>query len=572
MNMNQSMDISKQTFMDWFEAISRNRYGYVQMTLQDLSEMNRNVYVNGDFSFVDGEGNTETTEDKKALSCQFRSPICVAAVFNAKETLRLLLLNGGVIHKLDIGENNILHALVYSEALQPGNQSETFDVIMGYLSEDIELRRQLILSENKNGRRPLELATELGAFTMARKILSVDGVYRFPRFSPSLRLEVLYDVTDYETFGRQSRRLLSPLQRVCETKMSQLQQEQFQEFYNLPFIQSWLLHKHLFNRFVMVMWLLIRVVYHISFLMLNPLYTQSCGYQEGRNTTVPMNNSSEFSTIIGVFSSGILIFGAFSVLKWVACNVHNLKPQIKEVLCLNRVVSTVIPKLLLIFQALLWFFVIMLVKVKTCSINMYALLYIATNFINIFNFLHCLKTFPVIGHFIITFYALLLDMLNFLLLFGFVHCTLTVTTFYTFVLFDNVDSSYQSIVASFYTNFKVMLNMVNYDKYANANWGTIALLHIIIVMVMAIILINFAIAIMSNTVTAFFKHKQEILELHRINLSLDMEDNVTQILHSMLRQIKPRVFTQKLTIMNDRIYVTCFETHNITTNLAKESV
>ena len=102
-------------------------------------------------------------------------------------------------------------SLVYSEALCGSDDHATMfkTTVETVLNNSKELRK-LFFSEDQKGMRPLELACDLGTFPMIKRILTVDGVYRFPRSTPSLRRYVWYDVTDYEIFGGKSRHSLSP--------------------------------------------------------------------------------------------------------------------------------------------------------------------------------------------------------------------------------------------------------------------------------------------------------------------------------------------------------------------------
>ena len=571
LNHGQS-DMPLDVFMDWFVAIRENRYEYVRNILdRDLLETQRDILVNGNFTSEKNNDSRIVSDDERALNCQFSVPLLVAAVFSSRETLQHLYRHNGDINKTDFGDNNIIHALVFSEVVSPGGQSETFDVILKCLSGNSEKLRQLFLTENKNGRRPLELATELGAFTMSRKILSVDGVYRFPGPLPLFRREVWYDVTDYETYGGNNGRHFSPLELIANAKTLDVQGEAFKKLFNIPFIQGWISHKVASNRAAALVWIFIRLTYHVTFFTDDPSLLGPCPRQQLTNSTISQIQTTKQPNVhlptifpsdvfIFLYSSIVILYDILSIAWGLAR--HAKQRTMPDLSCgfLSKVVSFVFERIGMHCQSLLYIVNAVNFMFNTCNLNTYSLFYILMNMLNISNMLVCLKTFPVIGYFIITFHELLWDMLNFLLLFGLIHVTLSITMFYTIQILQLSDPNYPSIPVSMYSNFKVILNMVSFDKYIDAHGNVMLLMHELIVIIMAIILVNLAVAVMSNTVSAIFTYKDLALELYKLSVALVIENRMKALLKKVAPRAKLRVPGNALRFKDGKAFVSCFET------------
>lgn len=64
---------------------------------------------------------------------------------------------------------------------------------------DIGIFKKLLFSENKRGLRPLELASEVGAYGLVSRIFQTDDIYKKQGNFLGCFKETLYDVTEYET-------------------------------------------------------------------------------------------------------------------------------------------------------------------------------------------------------------------------------------------------------------------------------------------------------------------------------------------------------------------------------------
>ena len=553
-HQNKLIGIPISQYGEWYSAIMKNRFEYVSEMLQNASDTERERMVNGSFLYETTDEDGKLSIKERAKHCQFQLPIFIAAVFGAKETFDLLLQHGADVFAIDIGNSNILHALVYSEALiSTTGQAAIFETTVESLSNDPTELKRLFFSENLEGMRPLELACQLGLFCMTKKILSVDGVYRFPRPTPSLCREVWYDVTDYETFGGKSRHSLSPLLFLANVTRDHLKNDWFRDFLSQPLIKKWMYSKIMNNMPEIAIWLCLRLVYHQIFVMIDPAKLLNC-ISSGKDLWLC---ASQYTAI---FSGLVLLFDAISLVAWIISVIRGKNKVLAIFSFEGKIVNLMSQRLGMLSLAIMWTLYALLQFTNLKIREVYVLMYVTIILLNLFNALHCLKIFPLVGHFIITFYELLLDMMNFLLLFIAVHFTLSIAMYYTLKLFDIKDNpGYLTITTSVYTNFKVMLNMVNFDAYTNMHWGIVPMLHFVIVMLTAVILINFVVALMSNTVTEIFQHRYKIQQLYRLSIALQWEGRVKETCHRMLKIKRLRYPSVGLCFENDRIYVKCYE-------------
>ena len=551
--------LSMEENEDWYLAIKRNQFEYVKDILTAASTTRRGLLVNGQFVYETADKDTKLTDEEKAKHCEFQLPIFIAAVFGAKETFDLLLQHGADVFATDIGNSNILHALVYSQAfIRTTGQATIFETIVETLTGDTEKLRAMFFSEDQKGMRPLELACDLGTFPMIKRILSVDGVYRFPRSTPSLCREVWYDVTDYEIFGGNSRHSLSPLRFLDNITREQLKDDECVDIFNNPFIESWMHSKIMCNIPEIMIGLMLSLGYHMTFMVINPTRLQSCVES---NSTI--DNSSVIyvqSSYTTLFSAVVIIHNIICMLRWLISSIRGKGCSIEGWFSSGLVVNSVAERVRKFSLAILWFIFLLISTMGVCTKEFLTLLYIAILLLNLLNFIYCCKMFPVIGHFVIIFNELLYDMYNFMIIFVIVHINLAITMRYSLALLEIYMKDYSNFSSSMYANFKVMLNMINFDKYSLMNWGIVSLLHSIIVIITAVILINLVIAIMSNTVTDIYQNRVQIQKIYRLESALSWQHIIKEPLHMLFKTARIQKFTPGLRFENGRIYVNCFET------------
>ena len=104
-----------------------------------------------------------------------------------------------------------------------------------------------------------------------------------------------------------------------------------------------------------------------------------------------------------------------------------------------------------------------------------------------------------------------------------------------------------------------MLNMASFYKFSQLDFGIVAMLLCIIVMVTSMILIHCVIAIMSITVTDMFEQRAKIQRVYRLHVALRWQHNIKEPFHRLFKNDRLQILTPGLKFENGRIHVSCYE-------------
>ena len=108
------------------------------------------------------------------------------------------------------------------------------------LSDGDNILKSILLQENSNGHRPLELAMINGSYSLFLEILHTEGVYRIKLEDHGVFELWKYDVTEYMIGGE--RMALSPLAILSTKKLDEDECNVLTElhFFDIPVIQKWM--------------------------------------------------------------------------------------------------------------------------------------------------------------------------------------------------------------------------------------------------------------------------------------------------------------------------------------------
>ena len=116
------------------------------------------------------------------------------------------------------------------------------------------------------------------------------------------------------------------------------------------------------------------------------------------------------------------------------------------------------------------------------------------------------------------------------------------------------DTGFDKFLDGFYSTFTVMLNMIDFSKYIEANF-MIDLLHIAYVLFVAVLLLNFLIALMSSSVMIVNEDRDVLMKLQKLHISLMLEHYVKPCPRFMYDRLQKR----HLVLANGRVYIPCLE-------------
>ena len=164
-----------------------------------------------------------------------------------------------------------------------------------------------------------------------------------------------------------------------------------------------------------------------------------------------------------------------------------------------------------------------------------------------------LQLAPFFGPFIITVMRLIVDVIRFAVL-----LFLTVVIMSTIILStvntktnEGCIEDFNGMARTMYSVFSMSLNMVLFTRYDLVNPGFVYILHVIGMLFLGILLYNFLIGILSNSVAEMAANMKVICLLQHHFVTMTTELSYWPILRHYYRWIQPRHFTCE----NGRIYV-----------------
>ena len=389
-----------------------------------------------------------------------------------------------------------------------------------------------------------------------------------------MMLQYWYDITDYESFSSGSRRGKSPLGFLTFMTNNTLRKDGIQELlYWTPF-QHWFSIKHLSNLPWIFVWAMYRIIICTLTMILmvdTSLIENHDGDPDNRSMLYP--NSTVYLcldyTTISISQSVLPYLAGFVCLYGIAgllydvCELFyvlvNRKPEFMLIQLKNGNVSISF-----------WFFrvtqsiyllvvvIITLPMVQNATnpvgdsiiSDMGHLFFVLVAFASLLFFIQQISG---IGFYIITIKHLLRDIFYFAVLY--VLCA-TPFLFY-FMTFINKHSThgcvseFRDYKASFYSMFLVMLNMVNFTDYELHDEHVIYITHIIFIFMVGILLVNFLIAVMSDSAAKIGVLKKTLVRLEKLHALFMADIRISWILKRYYTYV-----IKKIAVVNDgRIYV-----------------
>ena len=129
---------------------------------------------------------------------------CLAALNNARDVLQVLKDFGFQTTEVNPQGNTFLHCIIAQSSLEGEEYEEialsTVKLIKSLISpEDYE---KVLLTENEDGLRPLELASHLGTFALFHFLFDTEGIYKSKIRKYSMFSVEYFDITEYVTGKR----------------------------------------------------------------------------------------------------------------------------------------------------------------------------------------------------------------------------------------------------------------------------------------------------------------------------------------------------------------------------------
>ena len=268
--------------------IKENRSELLENYLIDLEDTKREALLNGSCEVEEEEDTANETKRfnfKKFLD-PFRKkeglrddtrPVFQSVIFGSFEILRVLLKHGANI--LQVAENqwNIIHYLIVVSSEKVIFEEKAVEVYKQLLKElEEETIRSLLMMEDANGLRPLELAVHAGCLQMFNAIINTPGVYLVNRERKGLKEVSWYDISEYENgICCGARREKSPVLLLSYSDRKILKSDNSVAILRKGMLKQWARKKFLCNSFFIWIWFCLRFGSVVSFYYLISINMES---------------------------------------------------------------------------------------------------------------------------------------------------------------------------------------------------------------------------------------------------------------------------------------------------------
>ena len=301
-NMDNMVNLCPNNSNKWFEIIYQNNEEEAKTLLAAATREKRDLMLNGNFDF--GEIDACSNE----WSYTTRKPLFLAAIFGSTEVLKLFDIYEANFCQVDEEQNNVVHSLIsmcFSEPKYEGRCIAVFNVIMETIS--LENKKILLLSENRDGLRPLELAAHYSCLKFFKAILETPGVHISHIEQKGIQQQSWLDITEYESFETGNRRDRSVLMFLSLVEKRIFQDNEASNVFMMPVIKKWVKAKLLVNFPILFLWAIFRSIHVMTFYIVATaggaetprMYTinQSIVTTRDDNITTTTFNLSHFSRV-----------------------------------------------------------------------------------------------------------------------------------------------------------------------------------------------------------------------------------------------------------------------------------
>ncbi len=527
-----------------------------------------------------------------------------AIIVESRACLEVLLESGFDILTQDANGWNFLHQLI---AISHHNQSfENIALSIWRKCRRIlgpEQLEEVLKQEDLEGLRPVELALHLDCIILFDEIMNTPGIYLAEKVQIGSWEHVSYDITEYEAFGCCTSRWSKSLPTIAyhvDTKV--LRNETHVRILKHGIIGHWVRKKLQINLPFLLIWFVLRFGVFVAFYVvigddISP-YVESIKQQSNLaeflaafNVSWPvdydvllikMPNRTEdiqyatemIRTIQEICQPGnwygtldsdwfywlclyyLLLYSFFAIL-YDFCEImvffcrRWFKWQFAIGSHKDLIVSATYYRICqFIFSFLSIFWVLLYLQANNHWFTEYGIL--PTCYLSVWTILYFFQMVPSVGHFVNSIQKMLTVMLQFLIVY--VLIMLPYPHAFNVLVRSAPDCNthgFEDIAQAGYTTFKVMLNMVDFGDYSPDGIHAIHILHMIYVFTVAILLINFLIALLSSSVGESVEAGDVIMMLQRLSVVSVVERRLRFVFALYYKCVSYLAYKRK----NGRIYL-----------------
>ena len=247
-------------YQDWLTAIVCDDAQVVEAALRVADEEQRYLLLNGSFDYQDDD----LVSHNPYRFGRPHKPLTMALLSGALKVLSILIGYDVNLTPQNSSGHNVVHQLIIIAFHGESHESRLVGSYVAMMRlVHLHTKRRLLLAESNIGLGPLEAAAHHGTLHFVQAIMEMEGVYLRREVVRCLSAYQWYDVTEYDSFGADNRRIVSPgrfLVTLDERKVSHSHVNRV--FFDKP-IGTWISAKASINRPLLLIWALLRIV-HLS--------------------------------------------------------------------------------------------------------------------------------------------------------------------------------------------------------------------------------------------------------------------------------------------------------------------
>ncbi len=579
-------------YTSWVCAIVTDDFVFVSSKLNTVFNNEKQRLLNGIFENTD----LEKIPKKIMGHCNRHvftvcNPWSLAVSHSSGKVIEVFLAHGVDVFQMDSEGNNAIHKLVEHAFFYP-EKEESLTKTYEFLKHNLGPAKmdKLLMMENTDTLRPLELAANLGTFSVLQAILETENVYMKKEELYGINKLQYFDVTEYESYQPNSRQYQSPARLLVfldQSNISEKNREQTKKAFDSQPISAWLDAKFAASKLYILLWALIRIIFFFMFYFLdfdpvilnysNINMSHNLGNQNDSKTNASNSDIQDRSPCGGIYLHPLvhlcmlffLNIASLIVIIYDLCVIIRkltkrrkpgdfafMTPGGSKSLILHFSFYRCMQFVTCVSTFCMLTMVGTYVFISPFSVNTWAYLLMSVSSVgSVWSLLYFAQVLPNVGYFVISIERMMKNLIQFIFVFLLFHFSFTYAFMKTLrghALSTICTHHFYSIWKSFYGTFMIMLNMIDLNEYTSADATALFILHCIYVFIVAILLINFLIAMLSSSYSDVSENKDVISRIQAMSLAVVVESRTPTCLWPLSRWLQKRHFV----VEGDRLYVT----------------
>ena len=566
------MDTSKQDHVEfshpveWLDALRTDNVEKATEILMSASTKYKDFLMNGDIPNFNGNQSytlhARTVRKRSSMEFCITKPLHAAAIFHAHAVIQLLWASGVEVLQVDGWKNNVVHMLIYADYKGNGRvakHAETLAYLQTVFSEkDL---KSLLKSENDFSLRPLEFAALHGCVSMIDIIMQTAGIYLIKEEHVGYNVVQYFDLSDYELFedGLPPRFYTTPLALLTLNETSRIGNNVSHAICHDPGLKSWIQFKITMNWPFAFIWFVFRMCYIGLFFSASldnswPMVVSNRSVVNSNRTEERVTCSSESSDVgnyqwytLALASILMLIFDLYTYLR--VRKLHH--PAVFKMLRRRDIFQHV-----LFYHMMQYATCVSVMAISICEIvrsmnfavpvTLENILFISASYGCMWGVVYFLQVLPWIGIYAIAIQRMMQVFMRFTLIFIIFLCAFAIS--FRRILLGHSNECpklFDTLGETIYSSFLVMINSINFRQYENVDKTSLYFVHILFVFFISIMLLNFLIAIMTQSISDVFENREAIIQSQRLALMMTVQMRLAWPMRALYKILQRKVFVYR---------------------------